>query len=64
MKNSIRKTKTKNGVRLTKNANDKRAGLGFLFVLFCLFVSSYVQRNMNKAEKGLGFGGKEYSDNK
>lgn len=49
----------------------KKAELGFLFivlfyfdfVLFCL-VLSCIQRNMNKAERSLGFGGKECNDNK
>lgn len=54
-----------------KNANNKREGAGLfgfggvLFVCFliCLFLT-YVQRNMNKGEKGLGFGRKKYNDNK
>lgn len=70
MKNSIRKTKTKNEVGLMKNANNKGEGLGclvfwvfFVCFLICLFLT-YVQRNMNKGEKGLGFGRKKYNDNK
>ena len=63
MKTIIRKTKTKNEVRLVKNAKDKKNKAGFFcwFVL-CLFVLSNLQKN--KAERDLGFEWKECNDNK